>query len=114
MKKLLLISLSLALSGCASAKKTTDFSAVNKPVTVVENTTKAEVIAQVKNTVDSSLKQVYNEVWPWIVLVLGLAVIFVIGLPCGLLIVVWLGKKWITSNSYVGQFQKIKELKGLS
>ena len=73
--------------------------------------TTANDIAELRQTVVNAPKQTLNELWPWIILLLGLAAMALLGVPLILFGIAWLVRKWVVKNSYVGQFEKIAELK---
>jgi tetrahydromethanopterin S-methyltransferase subunit C len=104
----LLVGLILGVAGCDVAsfkpKQTSAVDVVTQPVIVGDAN-------DVRNTVDTAIKQVQNELWPWVVLLLGLGGLALVGAPLTLFGVAWFIRRWIKGESYVGQFDKILELK---
>ena len=66
---------------------------------------------EIVTRVDARIRQTQNELWPWVILLLGLSFVLLIGFPVTLFSLAWLVRRWITANSYVGQFQRIAEMK---
>jgi hypothetical protein len=98
----LLAGLALGVCGCGNA------SPVNKPVesAAAPITTQPVVTGNandITTAVESSIKQVQNEVLPWL-----LAVGIVVLAGCGVIVAMllmgfWLIRKWIERNSYLEQ-----------
>lgn len=98
----------LALSSCDVATSKPKQAAVVD--TVVQPVVTGDA-ATILTEVDNRIRQTTNEVWPWL---MAVGIIVLVG--CGLIVSMlamgfWLIRRWIESRSYVGQFEKILELK---
>lgn len=100
----------LALSGCSP------LSPVNRPVETATVETVLEPVvtgdaAKILTEIDNRIAQTTNELWPWVVLLLGLGALFLVGCPLVLFALAWLVRRWIASNSYISQYERIEQLK---
>lgn len=90
------LSLWAICGGCSLASPATRQSqALDTKLTAV-----AEKVDALTQTVVNAPSQTINQIWPLVALLLGLGALTLVG-------VMW----WIARQSYVGQFEKITELK---
>lgn len=68
-------------------------------------------VGELRSTVTNQIKHVQDSAWVWLIALMGISVLGAAFPVLLLLILGWLLKKWIARNSYIGQFEKIVELK---